>query len=256
MKPKISSYLLLKKQQAWLRSVRLLNSCFYKNDLNLIVSAGTLLSIFRDNQLFPHLDDEDVDFCIVINMGVVQRLKLVVSELRNMKETISVTQDAFGMHVRMKTLLTKKQSLLLTLLYILNRVKSAFPRNRADVRNFFKRTYYFWWHTREVIVNITFFRGSEDFYWSAGYKTFLREAYGSPPVDYIARTVPRVHYDYLKKIDFFNLSLWAPNNIELYLAHLYGQSWSEPSVNWNYFQMSGEVDLNFSLSSTFHFVQT
>lgn len=243
-----------KKQEAWIRPLKLLVSCLYAHDLKVFLDAGTLLAVVRDGRLFPQLDDEDLDLSLVINLEVIERLREAVKEIREMEETTVVAQDAFGLHVRMKTSFSAWRRFNLTVMYVLNRIWSDFPNSLSGLRQFAKTTFYYWWHTREMIVNITFFRNFREVCWSAGYKTYLRAVYGAPPVDYIARTAPRDLFRALDGFDIFGLEVLIPKDSSRRLEQLYGPDWVVPRVSWNYWLESGEVDLEFAQTKIFHFI--
>ena len=251
----MEAYLLSKKQDAWIRPLSVLISCFHVHGIRAFIDAGTLLAAVRDGRLLPNLDDEDVDFSLVLSLEVIQKLRTALVQIRKIDGTSLVLQDAFGLHVRMKTQYSTLRRLMLVTLYVFRQVLSSFPKSIANFRRFVRGTINFWWHMDEVIVNITFFRESHELYWSAGYKTYLRRAYGSPPVDYIARTVPKELFIANEKADLLGLQVLVPKHSHLRLAQLYGSDWDTPRTTWNYWEESGEVDSDFAESPAFHFVE-
>ena len=253
LRNRANSYLISAKARAWIRPLSRLLECFRHHQIPVFLDAGSLLAAIRDEQLFPHLDDEDVDLSLVVDLKVLDALCFAFSDIRKMEQTLVAWQTAFGMHVRMNTLVPYPRRLGLLTLYVLHRTMLR-PANVPLGDKWWKCIARFWRDTGQLIVNVTFFRESQDVYWSAGYKTYLRKAYGSPPVDYIARTVPKALFLELDESNVLGLEVLIPHSPHRRLEHRYGSDWRTPRVEWNYWLQSGEVDSEFATSSEFHFV--
>lgn len=209
----MTNYLFKKKEEFFLSDLEEVISCIEKCNVNYWIDGGTLLAIIRDDKLFPHLYDGDVDLGILWNEEQYYKVEKLKKILR--KSGFELKVGYFSISIRRP--IVKSFSLK-----VLNRL--------------------FKWHKgknllSKSLINISLSRVSGNYAWC----TWMNKK----GIDYIPRVVPLKFYENLEKIHFRGVSLPVPNNTEDYLSYKYGRGWKEKNSDWVYYKDDGTIDKNW-----------
>lgn len=201
----MDKYLLSVKEKKWLDDFEYVNKMLRKHDIKYVLDGGNLLSILRDDSLFPHYKDGDIDFSIEWNRKNFEKIKHLKKPLISSGYQVRLNFFVFSIKKTNTSKLFRKIPL----------VKKISKLNDPK-------------------INISLYRKNGDNLWC----TWLNKS----GIDFIPRVIPSKYFDNIREIEYQGIPLSIPFESESYLSFKYGENWKEPNTEWKYFTDDGSID--------------